>query len=354
MNLLFVNNFKGEGVYGIELWMIRCGAALNRLGHAAFLACRPNHPIAEAAGRHGLGIVPYDPGKGLDLPCIFQLRRFLKEQKIQSVCVKTYNDLRNVCLASLGLPVRVFDRRGNMYDIKNNARHFLHMTLLRPRLIVPSQALKNEFSRFWWMPASRIHVLHHGVELARYQDVPPAFPPAERFNAVFVGRLCPDKGIDVLLQAWKALAQYKPPARLLFVGGQEDHDYPAMARELGLEKLVHFAGYQTDVRPWLASARLLVLPSRREGAGFILLEAMASGLPVVATHLECIAEYVQDGETGRLVPPGSAEELSKALHDLIAHPDLAAHMGQKGLQRATQEFSSEISIARLIEILRGP
>ena len=345
MNILFMNNFRGDAVYGIELWMLRMAQALNPRGHSAWLACRPGDGLCRAAQAARVPVLPYSPSKGLNPALARHIRRFVQENQIRVICLKTYHDLRLATWACRGLPVRIFCRRGNMKDIRNTLRHFLHIALLRPEILVPSASLKTEFSTISWVNPRRIHVLHHGVDVERYRtlDIQPAAPGA----MVFLGRLHFDKGIDILLDAWATVVAQIPDARLVLVGHGDQATYQAQADRLHIAHALTFAGYHSDVRPFLKEALAMVLPSRREGAGYVLIEAMAASLPVIATRLDCIAEYVDDGLTGQLVPPADAPALAKALLNLYRDPEASRRMGAAGLQRVREHFSLDATVQRL-------
>lgn len=349
MKVLFINSSRDEEVYGIELWMLRMVRELQALGHPSWLACRSDGGLWHAAQREQCPLKPYDPGKGLGLHASQVIRDLIRREGIDAVCVKTYHDLRLTAWACRGLPVKLFCRRGNIHDVKNNWRHFFHLALLKPEIIVPSHALKTEFSRISWINPRRIHVLHHGLNPERYRssEVQSLAPGA----VIFVGRLCFDKGIDVLLEAWAMVVRQIPTARLVLVGSGNQAAYQAQTQRLGITHAVLFAGYQVDVRPWLKKAAALVLPSRREGAGYVLIEAMAAGLPVAASRLECIAEYVKDGQTGLLVPPMDIALLADAILKIMRDGDMARNMGTAGLQRVRDQFSLAATGQKLESIM---
>ena len=345
MKTVFINNYRGEDLYGIELWMLRMSRALMGHGHQIWLACRPSKGLWLAAQREKVPVIAYDPCKGLDWVGVRQIRCVAQGEKLDAVCVKTYNDLRVAALACRGLPLRLFCRRGAMHDVKNNVRHFFHLAVLKPEILVPSAALKRDFLRIRWMNSKRLHVLHHGLDAAHYQA--PNVIPVAQGGVVFVGRLCFDKGVDVLLEAWAQVIRQIRGVSLVVVGGGDQVAYAAQAQVLNIADRVVFAGYQADVRPWLKEAALLVLPSRREGAGYVLIEAMATGLPVVASALESIAEYVKDGKTGLLVPPADAAALAAAILKVLKNRDLGQRMGAAGLQRVRNVFSLATTVQRL-------
>lgn len=168
-------------------------------------------------------------------------------------------------------------------------------------------------------------------------------------KAVFVGRLTTQKGVDLLLRAW---AQLVEPRQLILVGeGAERSSLEALASELDLDN-VTFTGSTNDVRSYLQQADLFVLPSRSEGIPNALLEAMACGLPVVASAVGGIPDVVQDGESGLLVPPDDVPALAGAIGRLLADSDLRRRMGEKGRQRVVSDYSLKATTTRHLELYR--
>ena len=150
------------------------------------------------------------------------------------------------------------------------------------------------------------------------------------------------------MNAWSKVIRNRPNARLILLGAKEAHDYEALAATLGIQDTIAWAGYKKDVRPWLAAADVLVMPSRSEGAGLAALEAMAMGRAVVASRVGGIPEYVEDNCSGLLVEPENPDALASALLRLISDPAERARMGQAGRRRAFSEFSLEASARTLI------
>jgi glycosyltransferase involved in cell wall biosynthesis len=138
-----------------------------------------------------------------------------------------------------------------------------------------------------------------------------------------------------------ALMQRDPvPATLLVVGdGPLRAPLESHAARLGIAAQVRFLGHRPDVEQILGAADVFVLSSASEGMSNTILEAMACGLPVVATRVGGADEMVVDGETGRLVPPAGPRELAGAVTALMADPLAARAMGAAGRRRAEQEFS---------------
>ena len=162
-----------------------------------------------------------------------------------------------------------------------------------------------------------------------------------------LGRLVPVKGFALLVEALPRLAAEVPSARVLLVGdGPERAALEARARALGVAARLHVTGATPEVAAHLAAADVLAAPSRNEGMGRALVEAMALGLPVVATAVGGIPAVVEDGGCGRLVPPGDADALAAALAGLGRDARLRETLGRAAVVRA-EAFSSEVALARM-------
>ena len=152
-------------------------------------------------------------------------------------------------------------------------------------------------------------------------------------HVLFVGRLAAVKGVPFLLEAFARLRPRHPEARLTLVGdGPDRAALEARAADEELAGVVHFTGYldQDAVAAVLAEADMLVLPSFAEGLPVVLMEALASTIPVIASQVAGVAELVRDGESGFLVPPGDVDSLADRLDRLLADPGLGRRMGAAG------------------------
>jgi glycosyltransferase involved in cell wall biosynthesis len=178
-------------------------------------------------------------------------------------------------------------------------------------------------------------------------DLPPGF-------LLFVGRLRIRKGVEVLLAALDLLRQQDGAAPMLVIAGDGEHRVAleATAARLGLDGTsVRFLGRAdaARVRALLAAARALVVPSTYEGMPLVVLEAMAAGLPVVASRVSGIPEVVLDGETGWLVPPEDPQALAMALHELLADAGEGRRRGAAGRQRVDERFRPKSAAERWLQ-----
>lgn len=156
------------------------------------------------------------------------------------------------------------------------------------------------------------------------------------------------KGVEPLLSAMQALVRESPSVQVLVVGaGPEGERLRSAAASLG--DRVRFLGARSDVPDILAASDLFVLASEREALPTVILEAMATGLPVIASRVGGIPEALEDGACGLLVPAGEHSALSSALRELISNPELRHNLGTAARRRAESEYSLEAWRQRLLD-----
>jgi glycosyltransferase involved in cell wall biosynthesis len=198
----------------------------------------------------------------------------------------------------------------------------------------------------------KLAIVRCGVEPARYGANP---PKTVGQHVLFVGRLAAVKGVPLLLEAFARVRADHPEARLTLVGdGPERASLQARATALGLQDAINFAGYRTqeEVAVFLEAADMLVLPSFAEGLPVVLMEALASRIPVIATPMAGVSELVQDGVTGLLVPPGDIDGLTDALDRLLGDHDLCRRLGEAGCRAVGERHDVAREVATLFALLR--
>lgn len=200
-------------------------------------------------------------------------------------------------------------------------------------------------------PAIRAELEHAGFDPGQIHDVPNGVPvPAEPWQprsgwrqaprAVFVGRLAAEKALDVLLDAWPLVRARYPAAVLSLVGaGPQRAALEAQRSRLGLHDAVNLPGAVQDPKALLRSADLFVLPSREEGMSVALLEAMALGVPLVASAIPGNQGLVDDGVHARLAPPGDPAGLARAIIEQWDHFETAQIWAQAARARVVAEHS---------------
>lgn len=212
-----------------------------------------------------------------------------------------------------------------------------------------SQCMLHTDSVHW----HKLHVIHCGVTPALYA-APPASKNDDAPQLIFVGRLAAVKGLRVLIEAMAEALPQLPTLHLTLVGDGPDRSaLEAAAAPLGAA--VTFTGYlsQQQVAETLAEADMLVLPSFAEGVPVVLMEAMASGKPVIATRVAGVSELVEHGVNGLLVAPGDAQGLGHAIAQLASDRAQRQRMGEAGQKTVTAEFDIALEAARLATLFRA-
>ena len=190
------------------------------------------------------------------------------------------------------------------------------------------------------LPRGTVDTIHNGILDV---ELPP--PPVEPHAPVLgsLGRLDEQKGYELLVEALADL----PEATAVIVGeGPQRSLLEARAGELGVSERLCLPGWSDDARSLLPTFDVFVLPSRYEGFPLSIVEAMLAGLPVVASGVGSIAEAVEDGETGFVVPSGDRAALVAALRKLVGDPGLRRRLGDAGRARARLEFTAPAMAAR--------
>lgn len=231
-------------------------------------------------------------------------------------------------------------------------------------VVTVCEAFARQLTTFAGVARERIHVQHNSI---RRDETAGAEEAARSFRAslgvrederlvLAIGRLSSEKAHADLLRAFAHLSADNPEiaARLVIVGdGPERERLEAAARSSGVAGRVRFAGQLSDVRPCYAAADVLALPSHSEGSPYVLLEAMAAGLPVVATAVGGVPEMVQDETSALLVPARDPRALAAALARVLTDRELARKLAANAATLVATRYSPETYVRALVEIYRG-
>ncbi len=200
------------------------------------------------------------------------------------------------------------------------------------------------------LPADKLVVIPNAIDVARYAGVQPAdlsdFRPSGRRLVTFIGRLASQKGLLPLLATARDWLRRLPDCDLLLVGkGPLEAALRQECVDLGIAERVHFAGWRADIPAVLAASSLLVLTSAWEGMPNVVLEAMASGLPVAATQVEGVCELLGEALEEQSVPYGKWEDFSDMVVRILNDENIANRLGRDNRRRAEQNFT----IKRMVE-----
>jgi glycosyltransferase involved in cell wall biosynthesis len=214
------------------------------------------------------------------------------------------------------------------------------------RLVVWNEWGKRSLVRDYGIDPGKVCVIPPGVDLTQWQDPPSSSTSTGRIRLLFVGGDFRRKGGEVLLQAFRHLADR---CELDIVTG-------ARLNVEGIANVRVHCGLRPnapELRRLYADADIFVFPTLADVLPLVIMEAMASGLPVIATNVGGIMEQVDHGVTGFLVPPNDVHALLEALRRLVESPHLRRELGSAARRTAGQRFSGSTNYARLLEVCKG-
>lgn len=245
------------------------------------------------------------------------------------------------------------DKFGDIQHSQRSLKGKIRLGILRKwadRFIALDRTMLNE-ALMAGFPRSKIVLMKNGVDATWFAPTPDK-PQAKRIWGepnrdsivlLYTGRLAPQKALDILLQALRQVAMESPSMLLVLLGqGEQKASLVKLAADLGLEKHVLFIDYALDVRPYLNASDIFVLPSRSEGISNSLLEAMASGIPCLATDVGGASLVLGNGEYGVLVPPGDTNELAAAISKLVSSADLRSAYSLSARRRILEEYDFQV------------
>lgn len=319
--------------------------------------------------RRDVEMVALDKQPGKDLGLYLRLWRTLRRLKPDIVHTRNLSALEGQAVAALaGVSARVHGEHGrDVFDLHGaNRKYNLLRRGLRPLVghyIAVSRDLENWLRQAVGARAERVAQIYNGVDSVRFHPRAgerPAIGPAGFADGAEVvigsiGRMAAVKDFPTLVRAFLRLLESEPEARarlrLAIIGeGEAREQCLELLRQAGAADLAWLPGERSDTAELLRGMDVFVLPSLGEGTSNTILEAMASGLPVVATHVGGNPELVREGTTGALVPPADADSLASALRGYIADPERRRLHGRAARAEVERRFSMEAMVNGYLEV----
>lgn len=331
---------------GGERHLTDLSRALGDLGHEVYVASVPGSPLwnelsfLNKRSRFELSRVNY-------VKNLTGLAAFVRTHDIEIVHAHAARDYHLAALAvRLASRSRLVLTRHALFPLRGINRYLLNGA----RVIAVSEAVAESVRQSRVIESSKITVVHNGIDIDRFAR---PVPRSDDFPVLVgtVGHLAPIKGHDVFVHAAALVSARRPDARFLVIGEDKsprmDHRkfLESLVAELGLNDSVAMPGWQDDISNVLASLTLFVSAARSEPFGLSIVEAMAAGLPVVATASEGALEIIEDGLSGRLVPVGDHESLAKVINDLLEDPIERSRLGHNA-QLAARRLCSLARMAK--------
>jgi glycosyltransferase involved in cell wall biosynthesis len=342
---------------GAERMAVNLSLGLRARGNQVTVVClRKGGPLEQPLAEAGIEVATLGKGEGFRLATARALARLLRERAID--VVHTHNPLVHhygvLAARMAGVPAVVSTVHGlnNLEKRGKGELLYLLTSLATDRIVSVCRMAQDFFRATLPLPKEKMRVIYNGIPLERFLRLP-SRPAADDFVFGAVGRLVPIKDQRSLLLAFQQVAARYPRVRLEILGdGPMRAELEALRDELGLEGRARFCGASEDVTGFLAGLDVFVLSSRSEGLPMTLMEAMAAGVPVVATAVGGIPEFVEESGCGWLAPPANPEALARAMTAAIEAGDLTER-GARGRAFAAERCSLEKMAADYESLFAG-
>ncbi len=323
--------------------------------HPIVISLRATGPIVHELARHGIRVVSLGMRSMFDIPAALELNEILRDFKPHILHTHLFH--ANVIGAIAGRIARVPHIVTTVHALEAKFYHRpleRHTWRLCDRVVFVAEAIGRHARMTAGMEGRRCSVIYNGVPepVVAKPGVKTELRLAESRIVATATRLIPRKGAQVFIRMAKLLAPRFPDVRFVIIGGGElDGALRSLTRDLGIESVVHFAGWRDDVTRSLIGADVFVFASKYgEGLPTVVVEAMMAGVPVVATDIAGTREAIVDGETGILLKSRDDQVVADAVASLLLDSAKARSMGQKGRERAREVFSLAAMVERHEEL----
>lgn len=340
---------------GAETMCENLTLALLRQGHdvTAVSLYHTETPITERLIFHNVRVLFFEKKLGFDVRLIFQLAEFFKKEKPDVVHTHLYT-MKYVIPATVlaGVKTRVHtvhnvaEKEATPQNQKLNSffYHFFHVTA-----VALSEEVKKSIENVYRIPGQKIPIVFNGIDLSKCVVKQNYEISNNSPRILHIGRFSEQKNHVGLLTAFQKVLEAYPDAILELVGdGELRPEMEQLVVRLGIENNVHFLGLQSVVSQFLHDADIFILPSNYEGVPMTLIEAMGTGLPIIATCVGGVPDMLADGVSALLIR-NDTDEIAESMKTLIGNEKMRRQLGYEARNRSVV-FSSEIMAQKYIEI----
>jgi glycosyltransferase involved in cell wall biosynthesis len=320
-------------------------------------------PIGEMIEKMGITVIPLSRMKKnqFDFGIIRDLKAVMKREKVSLVHTHLYDGGKYGRIAArlAGVPA-IIHTVHNVYVRRRRKYHWINraLSLFTDRIIAVSGAVKVSVVHYDHITPEKIQVLYNGIDFSRvdFSEKREAIRSelglsTDQMVIGVVARLEEQKGHQVLLEALSTIPSLQSNLKVLFIGeGKLRLSLEAETQKKGLSDRVFFLGTRKPVYPILKALDLFVLPSLWEGFSLALLEAMAMGLPVIATRVGGAEEVITSGQNGFLISPGDPKALADSIQEAITHRNRFQQMARRGQETVRVHFSKERHLTLLQDL----
>ena len=318
--------------------------SLNERGQTVYAALANNSPLTtELQLPHGR-ILHSRMKNALDVFSALELARFVEQNEIEIIHAHLARDYTLAAFAAArarNKPRFVFTRHV-LFPLSRLHRIFLRRV---GGVIAVSGAVADALKQQNLFPAEKIKIIHNGIDIERF--TPEIKKPNSVLTVGTIGHLAPIKGQIDFVRAAAIVSQKREDVFFLIVGedksraGENRASIERLIAELNLQTRIRLSGWTDDVREHLSSFALFVSAAREEPFGLVIAEAMACGVPVIATKTEGAREIIEEGVSGEIVPVGNPQSLAQAILDLLDNKEKSSKFVVNGRKRVCENFSLE-------------
>ena len=291
---------------------------------------------------------------------IFSIFKLLTIVRRHHVTILHTHDPQSGILSRLaawlvGVPFVVTTRHTTVLYGRHKMIYHLENYLLRYNdcVVATSDAVHRHLVQSYGVDQNKVMTIHNAIDNAYFDDTPRKLSATDHIAIGTVARLHYQKGVDILLRGFARINHEFPCTRLVIAGdGEERPLLEGLAKQLEIHHAVDFRGSlnTAEVKQLLKTIDIFVLPSRSEGFGIALAEAMASGIPVVGSDVDGIGEIITDRKDGLLFDKESDEDLARKVKELLRDAALRDQLGRQAIQSARSRFSMDVHIQRVVDI----
>jgi glycosyltransferase involved in cell wall biosynthesis len=341
MKAALVNSCRFIG--GSELWQVRFAKFLKSQGDQAKFYLRPGK-FSEHVEKEGFPVIEIAMRSDLD---IFSALKFYQEFKAYKPDVVIFNDQRDLRLGSIaaknaGVPLKIQSKAWSYLKGSFRDRFFYRRIDV---VVCVSRAIENLFAEKLNLDQSRLHYLPYGIDLERFQGLDKKAlrkkvgAGDDEFLLGMTGRMVKQKRQSDLIRAAKALCERGHKLKVVLAGeGKDRPGLEDLARELGLTERVIFLGFVEKIEEFLADLDIFVFCSEQEGMPNAVLEALASGTPVIAASIPGVDELIESGKNGLLYPVGDVPALAGSIESLLNGKISGPGLGKAAVKRIAENF----------------
>jgi glycosyltransferase involved in cell wall biosynthesis len=349
---------------GLEMIAFRTSLLLSKRGHEVTLITRADSILEKQAQDNELSVIPIFSADSKIINSIRKLSRLIQDNAFDAIHTHLSHDLWTIvpALRFAGSKSRLFltKHMGSFVRKKDLFHRYLYNRI--DHIFAISAYVEESVIKTCPVKKEKISILSPGVSLQEFDK--------RRFNKnvirkkinipedvviiAIIGRISPGKGHEEILQAVKILLDRRANRFMVLVAGDASKNEKEfeqrimkLSDDLNISSAVRFLGFRNDVPEIMAITDILVFPSHEESFGVTLIEALAMGLPVIASNNAGIPDIIVNGETGILIPPKDPHSLANAISGLINNTNLRSVFGTNGRKRAEKYFDEEEIISSL-------